>query len=98
MTEENPFKDHDHDGFQRTLPDGRIGYAFPMLFGNGRVAVGSAREPMSFDDAWCYDSVPLAVAALLRWDGTGEPTGWKRHIATGRRRPGGDASKEYIQP
>lgn len=38
----------------------------------------------------------VAVAALIEWDGTGEPEGWIRHPMTGRRRPGGDASKEYV--
>jgi hypothetical protein len=27
-----------------------------------------------------------------------EPEGWYRHIETGRRRPEGDPSKEYINP
>jgi len=37
-----------------------------------------------------------AVAALEVWDGTGDCPGFDRHPATARRRPGGDASKEYI--
>jgi len=32
------------------------------------------------------------------WDGEGEPTGWMRHPASGRRRPGGDETKEYVNP
>lgn len=37
-----------------------------------------------------------AVCALLEWEGPGEPEGWFRNHRTGRRRPGGDASQEYI--
>ena len=38
----------------------------------------------------------VAVATLETWDGVGEPTGWMRHPTTGRRRPDGDPSKEYV--
>lgn len=34
--------------------------------------------------------------AFATWDGTGDPDGWIRHLGTGRRRPGGDPSKEYV--
>ena len=37
-----------------------------------------------------------AVVALALWDGTGEPEGWMRHPTSGRRRPDGDKTKEYI--
>jgi hypothetical protein len=35
---------------------------------------------------------------LKAWaaDGGKEPQGWIRHPSTGRRRPGGDASREYV--
>lgn len=81
----------------RLLGDGRVLAVYPMLFGNGRLVVGPAGEPW-LDDAWCYDTVDGALEALASWDGTGEPDGWKRHIASGRRRPGGDASLEYVLP
>ena len=38
-----------------------------------------------------------AVAALKEWDGVGEPKGWMRHPASGRRRPGGDPEQEYVR-
>jgi hypothetical protein len=38
-----------------------------------------------------------ALAALERWDGNGEPTGWTRHPATGRRRPDGDPDREHVR-
>lgn len=37
-----------------------------------------------------------AVAALIAWNGEGEPSGWMRHPETGRRRPGGDPAGEYV--
>jgi hypothetical protein len=30
------------------------------------------------------------------WDGVGEPAGWFREPATGRRRPDGDPAREYV--
>jgi hypothetical protein len=38
----------------------------------------------------------LAVRELNRWDGQGEPQDWFRHPKTGRRRPDGDPSREYV--
>ena len=35
--------------------------------------------------------------AMQVWDGTGEPSGWCRHPATGRRRPGGDPATEFVR-
>lgn len=37
-----------------------------------------------------------AVRALQEFDGEHEPGGWFRCVTDGRRRPDGDASKEYI--
>ena len=39
-----------------------------------------------------------AVAALKNWDYPNqlEPKGWMRHPESGRRRPNGDVTKEYI--
>jgi hypothetical protein len=36
-------------------------------------------------DRWCYHDFERAKTAFDAWDGTGEPTGWHRHPATGRR-------------
>jgi hypothetical protein len=47
------------------------------------------------------------VSEFLKWDGTGEPQGWTRHVCSSqkfeeqggyRRRPDGDPAKEYIAP
>ena len=41
-----------------------------------------------------------AVSALFAWnpETEPEPNGWYRSPTTGRRRPDGDASKEYYYP
>lgn len=83
-------------GFRKELPDGRTIDVTPMLLGNGRISVGRDVDSRGYDDQWCYDSVPLAMIAAALWDGTGEPTGWKRHPGTGRRRPNGDPEQEYV--
>lgn len=83
--------------YARDLGDGRGVWVMPMITGNGRLVVGPI-EGQWLDDAWCYDSVALACLYAVVWDGVGEPEGWKRHIASGRRRPGGDASREYVSP
>jgi hypothetical protein len=33
---------------------------------------------------------------MVMWDGTGEPEGWFRHPASGRRRPDCDPAQEYV--
>jgi len=39
------------------------------------------------------------MVAFALWDPAvmPEPEGWFRHPHSGRRRPGGDASKEYVE-
>jgi len=52
-----------------------------------------------YDDRWCYHSKEAALAAIAGWDRnypTTEPQGWHRHPTTGRRREGGDPTKEVI--
>jgi hypothetical protein len=73
------------------------GYGPPKVFGDGRWAavhrrmfnatliVAEIGEETTYLDHWCYESTLAAAAALTVWDGTGEPVGWFRHAATGRR-------------
>lgn len=49
-----------------------------------------------YERRWCYESYADALAALQAWNGDGEPSGWHRDPYTGRRRPHGDASREYV--
>lgn len=48
-------------------------------------------------DAWCYDSLDLALDAWIRWNPHHEtqPDRWRKNVNTGRYRIGGDARYEY---
>ena len=59
--------------------------------------VGVIGDTIGYRDRWDYETESGVATALLTWDGTGEPTGWHRHPDSGRRRPGGDPAKEYVQ-
>lgn len=50
------------------------------------------------DEVFTYESVVKAWAAVLNWDGKGEPQGWVRHQPSNRRRSGGDPAREYVAP
>lgn len=68
---------------------------------NWRIVTTPKDSPESYDRGWCFegrDVLPPLIAALA-WDPETEPepTGWVKEVHTGRRRPGGDASQEYIQ-
>ena len=78
------------------LDDGRAIVVYQMIF-TARVCIGPD-DSQTYDDAWCYDNVAQACEAVLEWDGNGDPPdGWHRHIGSGRRRPGGDPEKEYVE-
>jgi hypothetical protein len=89
----------------KVLADGRTLWAYRTLFG-GRVCVSRTPTVDTFEDLWCYngglggltgDPRARCVAALLAWDGTGEPEGWNKHPATGRYRTDGDPLREYLE-
>jgi hypothetical protein len=71
----------------------------PMLF-TAAIVVTPKAFPLAYTDRWCYQSVTEAIAAAEAWVAAGptqrEPDGWHRHPPTGRRRPHGDPSSEYI--
>jgi len=83
----------------RTLPDGRVLDVSPL--GWGYALLGIIRvEDLGlgiYSDVWQYQSRDAALVALAAWDGEGEPEGWYRHPATGRRRPGGDPAQEFVR-
>ena len=71
-----------------------------LALGQGRIVRGPIENALSagVPEGWCYETLEGAVIAFASWDGTGEPDGWVRAIRIGyrhRRRPNGDASKEY---
>jgi hypothetical protein len=91
--------DHVDDGAYaagpKLLSTGMWAWVTKMTFGKGRLVIGHPGS-QTLEDGWCYESLVDAVKELLRWDGTGEPQGWMRHPATGRRRPTGDPLQEYV--
>lgn len=89
----------------RTTPRCHID-VWAMAFGNLRIV--ETRDDLSVGRGWCYaqgDRRPLehllgVIAAALAWDGEEdtEPDGWIKEVGTGRRRPEGDATREYVAP
>lgn len=79
---------------RKEMPDGREALVVPRMF-NALISVGPPGADW-YDTHWCYETPGQALMALEEWDGTGEPEGWFRHAGSGRRRPGGDPEKEYI--
>lgn len=53
------------------------------------IIVGKMGDQTSIHDRWCYHTKEAAQAALNNWNGEGEPDGWHRHPASGRRRHNG---------
>jgi hypothetical protein len=85
------------------------GYLCPRILANGRTA---AIRPGIFNcsiivdvdafgcnEEFTYETSAAAVDALAAWDTrvSPEPTGWIRHMPSGRRRPGGDPSREHTR-
>lgn len=92
----------------------RQGYLSVVDCGDGRwagvmifmftvaIVTGSNEDASSgYEDRWCYGSLDGAIEGLNQWalnDFVGEPQGWHRHPATGRRRVNGSIATEYINP
>jgi hypothetical protein len=76
----------------KKLDDRYVAGLFKFMFTTAiiKIRIGNL---MSYEDRWCYHSEQDARLALQNWDGTGEPTGWHRHPASGRRR---ENDLEYI--
>lgn len=79
----------------RPLNDGRYVAIRQFLFTHA-IIVGQIGDRCGVDDRWCYHSYAAAKTALCAWDGTGEPLGWHRHPASGRRRIEGEPTTEYV--
>lgn len=75
----------------RPLGDGRYAAISPLMFTHA-IIVGRIGD-LGYDDRWCYHDHASALAALDAWNGVGEPEGWHRHPASGRRRNG---EEEYV--
>lgn len=81
----------------KAIGDGLYAAIKPLLF-HWTMIVGEVGDRFGYLDRWCFGSRSLAEGALETWNGAGDPVGWHRHPATGRRRPDGDPSREYIAP
>lgn len=83
---------------EKLLPGGFRLQVLPLAFGAGRLCIGVYGAGW-YEDVWDYETLSGAIIAMEAWDGTPgtSPEGWYRHLKTGRRRPGGDPAKEYIQ-
>lgn len=80
--------------YYKEIGDERYVAVVPMTFGKARLIIGTCGDDGA-EDGYCYESPHLAVLAAQLWDGEGDPlVGWHRHLGSGRRRPGGDPTKE----
>lgn len=62
--------------YWRPLDDGREICVYPLLFNQGKLAVGPIADEFGFDEGYHYRRLEDALAAAVRWDGEGEPTEW----------------------
>jgi hypothetical protein len=86
-------------GYKVAIPigDGRWVGIMPLMF-HYTMHVGRLEDRPGHDDKYCYRTFKIAVDSLVEWSYRGfrdEPLEWHQHPATGRRRPDGNASKEY---
>lgn len=89
------------EGYHTLLRVGDEEYvALHRLMFHWTIRRGTIERVFEYDDAWCYTAdFDSALSHLLDWKSlefSGEPQGWVRHPRTGRRRPNGDASREYV--
>lgn len=74
-----------------------------MAFGNWRLCETYLYDEQQYQRGWCYSSpnaFVTSVIAALAWTGSPdtEPGGWIKEVGTGRRRPDGDATREFVSP
>ncbi|MGE4043429.1 MAG: hypothetical protein AB7F35_01155 [Acetobacteraceae bacterium] len=79
----------------KPLPEGMYAAIFPLMFTHA-IITGLIGDYDGYEGRWCFHNYAAAKTALDAWNGDGEPSEWHRHPATGRRRPDGDAAREYV--
>ncbi len=84
------------DVIYKVLPNGKIAWVHPLLFTYAILVASADSVSCEYEDRWCFTDKGLAVAALEHWSTESEPEGWIRNPRTGRRRPDGDESREYV--
>ena len=75
--------------------DGFYAAAKPLLF-HYTMIIGVTGDTCCFEKRYCYQTKEGVLQALAEWDGVGDPAGWHRSPETGRRRPDGNPTQEYI--
>lgn len=86
----------------KRLPDQRRLMVMPLFWGYANLGI-SPKPPLEnagvFYDSWQFPTHEAALHAFRTWnpEESPEPEGWDRHVNSGRRRPGGDKSKEYVK-
>jgi hypothetical protein len=79
--------------------DGRWVGILPLMF-HWTMHVGTMRDQAGHEDRFCYRTFQMTADALTEWasrDFQGDPEGgWHKAPYSGRIRPDGDATKEYI--
>jgi hypothetical protein len=85
--------------YYREVSHGKYLAVVPRPF-NSILVIGDADNSRYYDTHYCYTTPGEAIIAAEDWDPAQhkEPDGWFRHADTGRRRPDGDRTKEYIAP
>lgn len=78
----------------KQLPDGRLCGVLRLLY---HWTMHVDIDPCGYRERYCYKSLPDAIIALDKWDGTGDPEGWHRHPESGRRRDL-ETGQEWIAP
>lgn len=78
------------------LPDGRSVWLQRKIY-TWAIVVGQS-DSMIYDNHWCYENRAGAEQALAAWNPLeqAEPQGWIRNPQSGRWRPDGDESKQYV--
>lgn len=84
------------------LLDGRIADIVPLIPGTAQLAIGPGGqdEDGGYNLIYVYETPLEAFSALVLWIDSGlegEPDGWFRDPITGRRRPQGDPTQEFIR-
>lgn len=70
---------------RKDLQGGMEAVVVPLLFGKAKICAGRTGERF-YNDEWHYENADRALAAMERWDGSGEPDGWFKHPPSERRR------------
>ena len=82
----------------KRINDHQYAVVNPFIFTHA-ILLGTIGDNASYDDRWCYDTKEQAIKALDEWEESiaKEPSGWKRHPDSGRRRINGDPATEYVE-